>query len=123
MVRWRKGASAAQRDAALLKVVYAFGLRRREAWGLDVEDLRHNPRAPGHGRRLLLPDGARHLTEQGLTSARGAGALGASLVPWCLLYHAAADLDAGAELAAAGVAPPGEVARFPASAIAIRADS
>jgi site-specific recombinase XerD len=48
--RGRKGASAAQRDATLLKVMYAFGLRRREAWGLDVEDLRHNPRAPGHGR-------------------------------------------------------------------------
>ena len=30
--RGRKGALAAQRDAALLKTVYAFGLRRREAW-------------------------------------------------------------------------------------------
>lgn len=29
--RGRKGALAAQRDAALLKVIYAFGLRRREA--------------------------------------------------------------------------------------------
>jgi site-specific recombinase XerD len=48
--RGRKGASAAQRDATLLKVMYAYGLRRREAWGLEVEDLRHNPRAPGHGR-------------------------------------------------------------------------
>lgn len=46
----RKGAAAAQRDATLLKVIYAFGLRRREAWGLDIQDLRHNPRAPGHGR-------------------------------------------------------------------------
>ena len=43
--RGRKGALAAQRDAALLKTVYAFGLRRREAWGLDLADLRHNPRA------------------------------------------------------------------------------
>ena len=41
--RGRKGALAAQRDAALLKTVYAFGLRRREAWGLDLADLRHNP--------------------------------------------------------------------------------
>lgn len=48
--RGRKGAAAAQRDATLLKVMYAFGLRRREAWGLDVEDLRHNPRALQHGR-------------------------------------------------------------------------
>jgi integrase len=44
--RGRKGALAAQRDAALLKTVYAFGLRRREAWGLDLADLRHNPQAP-----------------------------------------------------------------------------
>jgi site-specific recombinase XerD len=43
--RGRKGALAAQRDAALLKTVYAKGLRRREAWGLDLADLRHNPRA------------------------------------------------------------------------------
>ena len=41
--RRRKGALAAQRDAALLKTVYAFGLRRREAWGLDLADLRHKP--------------------------------------------------------------------------------
>jgi len=47
--RRRKGALAAQRDAALLKVIYAFGLRRREAWGLDVGDLRHNPRAREFG--------------------------------------------------------------------------
>ncbi len=29
----RKGAAAAMRDAALLKTIYAFGIRRREAWG------------------------------------------------------------------------------------------
>ena len=34
------------RDAALLKTVYAFGLRRREAWGLDLADLRRNPQVP-----------------------------------------------------------------------------
>lgn len=33
----RKGATAAMRDAALLKTIYAFGIRRREAWGgLDL---------------------------------------------------------------------------------------
>ena len=48
--RGRKGALAAQRDAALLKTVYAFGLRRREAWGLDVCDLRHNPKVAAYGR-------------------------------------------------------------------------
>lgn len=46
----RKGATAAMRDAALLKSVYAYGIRRREAWGLDLADLRHNPKAPQFGR-------------------------------------------------------------------------
>jgi site-specific recombinase XerD len=45
----RKGALAAQRDAALLKTVYAFGLRRREVWGLDLADLRRNPKVPAFG--------------------------------------------------------------------------
>ncbi len=31
--RRRKGVLAAMRDAVLLKTVYAYGLRRREAWG------------------------------------------------------------------------------------------
>jgi site-specific recombinase XerD len=48
--RGRKGALAALRDAAVLKTVYAYGLRRREARGLDLADLRHNPKAPGFGR-------------------------------------------------------------------------
>ncbi|MEU3458276.1 tyrosine-type recombinase/integrase [Micromonospora sp. NPDC006766] len=48
--RGRKGALAAQRDAALLKVIYAFGLRRGEACGLDIQDLRHNPKARQFGR-------------------------------------------------------------------------
>ncbi|MET7571277.1 tyrosine-type recombinase/integrase [Streptomyces sp. NPDC005492] len=46
----RKGAMAAMRDAALLKAVYAYGLRRQEACGLDVADLRHNPKAAVFGR-------------------------------------------------------------------------
>lgn len=48
--RKRKGALAAQRDAIVLKTIYAYGLRRREAWGLDVADLRHNPKARQFGR-------------------------------------------------------------------------
>ncbi len=47
--RGRKGSLAALRDAALLKTVYAFGLRRREAAMLDLSDLRHNPRAAHFG--------------------------------------------------------------------------
>jgi integrase len=48
--RGRKGALAALRDAAVLKTVYAYGLRRREASGLDLTDLRRNPKAPQYGR-------------------------------------------------------------------------
>jgi len=48
--RRRKGALAAQRDAIVLKTVYAFGLRRQEACGLDLVDLRRNPKAPGYQR-------------------------------------------------------------------------
>jgi site-specific recombinase XerD len=46
----RKGVLAATRDAALLKTVYAFGLRRSEAWGLDLSDTRHNPKVAEFGR-------------------------------------------------------------------------
>lgn len=48
--RGRKGALTAMRDAALLKTVYAYGLRRNEARGLDLPDLRRNPRVPQYGR-------------------------------------------------------------------------
>ncbi|TWF82213.1 phage integrase family protein [Pseudonocardia hierapolitana] len=52
--RGRKGGLAAQRDAAVLKTVYAFGLRRQEAWGLDLADLRRNPKVPGFGQMGAL---------------------------------------------------------------------
>jgi site-specific recombinase XerD len=48
--RHRKGVLAAMRDSALLKTVYAFGLRRQEAVGLDVSDLRRNPKVSAYGR-------------------------------------------------------------------------
>lgn len=47
--RRRKGALAALRDAMVLKTVYAYGLRRREAAMLDVTDFRHSPRAERYG--------------------------------------------------------------------------
>jgi integrase len=47
----RKGALAALRDAAVLKMVYPYGLRRQEAGGLDLADLRRYPKAPQYGRR------------------------------------------------------------------------
>src|SRR6266545_2439298 len=46
----RKGAVAAFRDAVALKVVYGWGLRRREAVMLDVADWHPNPAAARLGR-------------------------------------------------------------------------
>jgi integrase/recombinase XerC len=46
----RKGQLAAFRDATLFKVVYAWGLRRREAAMLDVTDFAKNPAAPQLGQ-------------------------------------------------------------------------
>ncbi len=46
----RKGWLAAFRDAALFKVVYGWGLRRREAAMLDVADFAPSPAAPEFGR-------------------------------------------------------------------------
>jgi integrase/recombinase XerC len=45
----RKGALCAARDAAVLKTVYAFGLRRTETSCLDLPDLRRNRKAPQFG--------------------------------------------------------------------------
>ena len=45
----RKGWLAAWRDATLFKVIYAFGLRRREAAMLDLVDFGGNPKAPEFG--------------------------------------------------------------------------
>jgi site-specific recombinase XerD len=50
----RKGWLRAFRDAALFKVCYAFGLRRREVTMLDVADFAPNPAAPEFGRYGVL---------------------------------------------------------------------
>ncbi len=50
----RKGWLRAFRDAALFKVCYAFGLRRREVAMLDVADFTPNPAAPEFGRYGML---------------------------------------------------------------------
>jgi integrase len=50
----RKGGLAAYRDATLFKVIYAWGLRRREAARLDVADWGGNPAAPEFGRYGML---------------------------------------------------------------------
>lgn len=50
----RKGWLPAFRDATLLKVIYGWGLRRREAAMLDVEDFSPNPAAPELGRFGML---------------------------------------------------------------------
>ena len=46
----RKGALAAYRDASVFKVIYGWGLRRREAAKLDMVDWARNPQAPQFGR-------------------------------------------------------------------------
>lgn len=46
----RKGWLATFRDATLLKAIYAWGLRRREAARLDVSDFCTNPSAPEFDR-------------------------------------------------------------------------
>jgi len=48
--RGRKGWLSVFRDATLLKVAYAWGLRRREVRMLDMEDFGVNPQAPEFGR-------------------------------------------------------------------------
>jgi integrase/recombinase XerC len=53
-----KGALPALRDAALLKVTYAFGLRRREVSMLDLTDVRTNIKMPQFGRSGQV--GVRH---------------------------------------------------------------
>ncbi|MHB8438591.1 MAG: tyrosine-type recombinase/integrase [Acidimicrobiales bacterium] len=50
----RKGWLPAFRDATLLKVIYGWGLRRREAAMLDVEDFSANPAASELGRFGML---------------------------------------------------------------------
>ncbi len=50
----RKGWLPAFRDAVLFKVVYAWGLRRREAVMLDINDFSPNPAAPELGRFGML---------------------------------------------------------------------
>ena len=45
----RKGALPAYRDAVLLRVAYAWGLRANEAVHLDVTDFYRNAHAPEFG--------------------------------------------------------------------------
>ena len=45
----RKGAGSAYRDATLLKVLYGWGLRAREALMLDIVDFYRNPKLPDFG--------------------------------------------------------------------------
>jgi site-specific recombinase XerD len=47
--RHRKGSLAAFRDATLFKTIYAWGLRRGEAAGLDLSDFSENPHRRSFG--------------------------------------------------------------------------
>ncbi len=52
----RKGSLTALRDAALLKVIYAFGTRRTESSKVDLTDLRRSRKAPqfrGYGSMMV----------------------------------------------------------------------
>lgn len=49
-----KGSLSAARDALVLKMIYAYGLRRTETTKLDLADLRRNPKAPGFGNVGLV---------------------------------------------------------------------
>jgi integrase/recombinase XerD len=91
----RKGVWTAMRDAALLKTVYAFGLRRREVVGLDLADLRRNPRTPGYGRfgphpALWVSERRGRLATRGaneaFAAAREAAGLPAGLDLHCLRH-------------------------------------
>jgi integrase/recombinase XerC len=72
----RKGALCAARDAAVLKTVYAFGLRRREASRLDLADLRRN-RARAAVRRVWQRDGPVRQGAQGVAAQASDGLAGA----------------------------------------------
>lgn len=50
----RKGSLAALRDGALFKLLYGWGLRRREAVRLDLTDFGRNPERPDFGRYGVL---------------------------------------------------------------------
>ncbi len=52
--RGKKGALAALRDAQMFKTAYAFGLRRAELRGLDLQDLHFNSRVPQWGKYAAL---------------------------------------------------------------------
>lgn len=54
LVSGRKGALPAYRDAVLLKVTYAWGLRANEAVHLDVTDFYRNAHAPEFGQFGIL---------------------------------------------------------------------
>ena len=45
----RKGSAGALRDALMIKIAYAYGLRRNELARLDIADLRPNPHEPAWG--------------------------------------------------------------------------
>jgi integrase/recombinase XerC len=57
----RKGWLAAFRDATLFKVVYGWGLRRRETAMLDVTDFAANPAAPELGAWACAMSGTARL--------------------------------------------------------------
>lgn len=76
----RKGALPAYRDATLLKVVYAWGLRANEAVHLDVTDFYRNPHAPEFGRFGMVQVRFGKATRGGAPKRRSV----VSLWPWAV---------------------------------------
>ena len=73
----RKGWLASFRDATLFKVVYGWGLRRRETAMLDVDDFTANPAAPELAAgRVPCP------VRQGDAGQPAAAAAVATVMPW-----------------------------------------
>ena len=69
----RKGWLAAFRDVTLFKVIYGWGLRRREAAMLDVADFAVEPGGPGAGRAGGVPCPVRQGDAGQPAAAQGGG--------------------------------------------------
>jgi len=78
--RGRKGALTAYRDATLFKVLYGWGLRRREGSGLDLSDLHRNPKAPEFGGLGVLSVRYGKASKGGAPKRRDV----ASVMPWAV---------------------------------------
>lgn len=78
VARGRKGFGAAFRDAVMVKVAYAWGLRRRELVRLDAADFGRNPRAAEFGEFGVCQVRFGKSTAGGVPKRRGV----LTVMPW-----------------------------------------